>query len=186
VNRNGRRPVGDVIVFEPVDGSAPKGDYRTRIGITDVVWDGITPPDDPGVLRRYYEMSFDDLTTDRDDVQALRAVLDYPAVHEKVRFIEDYSVDVLITTYEPLPDARWIGWLESGDVYRATLRQMAPYMVSVPAYMVEQMTETGHLCEAGLQGDEDQDARVGIYIWDGDYDPDVGLVDALYTPAEER
>lgn len=186
VNRNGRLPEGEVVVFETVDGAAPRdASYRTRIGITAAVWDGSTPPDDPGVLRRYYEMSYQDLATDRDDIQALRARLDYPAVHEKVRLIEGFSIDVLVTTYEPLPDPQWIERLNAGNAPRWMMRVMAPYIVSVPAYMVEQMTATGHLHRTDMGGEEER-SESGIYVWDGDYDPDIGLVDALYTPVDER
>ena len=91
-NREGRlgRP-GRVIVFRPPDDSSPPGVYRSGRDIARVVRElpGFDPHD-PEAVRRYFELLFGTaVDTDRNKVQHARKNLDFPAVADRFRMIDD-------------------------------------------------------------------------------------------------
>ncbi len=165
-NREGERDTGCVTVFETADGSTPPGAYRTgrdiarRLLRTDDSFD----LHDPTASRRYFQELYDSRELDPDDVQGLRAELQFEQVAERYRLIDDDTTPVVVD-YGP-------GWeilddiLEtaehSGFVDRRDWRRLQPYTVSLYEHAMEEARQNSDVHPLA----EDLD----LWRWDGGYD----------------
>lgn len=99
-NRNGSRPEGRIIVFDPEEGHLPGGDYRSRTDATRrLIGANTLDPDEPASLERYFRIVLHDVDTDPARIQSLRNALDYPNVRKEFQMIEDDSEPVVVTQY---------------------------------------------------------------------------------------
>jgi CRISPR-associated endonuclease/helicase Cas3 len=173
-NREGNRPVGRVVVFEPEDGRLPRGSYTVATQETLSLLQqagGNLDLDDPEIARAYFRALYPLLDADSRQVQRHRAALDYPEVAQRVRFIE--QTDSVIVPYgdrrtretvERLTD----GLIRGGRDGRIALRRLQPYLVSLQRHLADRYGERG-LIEPVLPG---------VGRWLGDYDPIQGLIGA--------
>lgn len=174
-NREGRLAApGRVIVFRPEGDRMPAGNYRTAAGITDtMIGSGTLDPDDPVVARAYFTRLFQTVTTDREGIQALRGRLDYPAIAERFKMIDDDSEVVAISGYgaedERSQVAGLLAELRRGTPRaRAVWRELQPYLVNVRRREAATYRNEGFLVEV----------TEGLGEWLGRYDSVRGMVAA--------
>jgi len=166
---------GRVIVFRPPDDASPPGVYRSGRDIARVVR-GLPDfdPDEPQTVRRYFEWLFGTaVAPDRPGVQDSRKDLDFPAVAEKFRIIDEDTCD-LIVDY-PQHDLGRIDELVEQLRYprrplREILRDLQPHTVSVTRHEYERLDSGGFV--------EEVNPVRGVGRWRGRYDEARGIVAA--------
>jgi CRISPR-associated endonuclease/helicase Cas3 len=179
-NREGRLAEGRVIVFEPQNGRLPPGPYKRAAQTARTLLNsGLLDLHDPATMARYFTLLYDLEDTDERSIQKARAALDYPAVAERFRLIDDQTISVVITTYGSAAErARVRALLERlryAPPTRALLRALQPYTVSVWARQAGGYMARGLLSPPTAEG-----LAPGLWEWLGGYDPVRGLVsDAL-------
>ena len=136
-NREGKlSDHGAVIVFRSPDDASPPGLYRTGRDIARVVRErpGFDP-NNPQAVRQFFELLFGvGVDPDTHGIQRLRSRLDFPAVADRFRMIEEDTCDVIVDY--PESDApkidRLVEQLRGGERRpREVLRDLQPHMVSL-------------------------------------------------------
>lgn len=174
-NREGKLPLGEVIVFLPEEGKLPPGAYRVGTDVTRVLAaSGSLDPLDrldlaevyPTYSRRYYGQ----LDRDAKKVQPMRKLLDFPEVATRFQMIDDDTTPVIVR-YKPLEEKikDLLARLRKNPAQaRKLLRQLQPYMVNL---------RQRELLLAKKQGMAVEIAEVpDIWIWQGGYDNARGIV----------
>lgn len=174
-NREGRRELGRVIVFTPAEGKLPPGPYRTATEITQAMLKGgDLDPDDPAVVQSYFRRLLDVVKRDREGIQQLREVWDYPEVAKRFRMIDEETESVVVAYGGAEAEAlvaELIRQIRTGAPGgRRTLQRLQPYLVAVRTKDAEQYRRQG-LIEPLLP-----DNAISIGIWHGQYDAVRGLV----------
>jgi len=171
-NREGRLPSGRVVIFDPAEAGLPPGAYGTAtVQARRFLDSGEVDLDRLETLRGYYTALLPLLETDAGTVQQRRAVLDYPEVAHRYRLIDEDSESVAITTYGTPEQRRQVEALlddargARGNA-RWVLRDLQPYLVSIPRYTADRLRARG-LVEL---------VTPGLGVWLGDYDAVAGLV----------
>lgn len=172
-NREGRGERGRVVVFRPPDDASPTGVYRSGRDVARVVqqFPGFDP-DDPETLRQYFSTLYDTaVDPDTHRIQELRRQLDFPAVAERFRMIEDDTVD-LVVEY-PAGEAGRIGELVEQlrireRPARQVLRELQPHLVPVRLGEARRLQDRGWV----------EPVMPGLGVWHGTYDPVRGIVEA--------
>ncbi len=180
-NREGKLPLGRVVVFKPEEGGMPAGAYRTGADITRALLGkhgGEFDPDDPRNSRQYFQQLYDTLNIDRESIQKLRSRLEYVEVAQSFQMIPDDTESVVVQ-YSSKSDGgerkrelreidQLVDSLRSGTSKgRYLLRKLQPYMVSL---RTRQAKEAQDLIEPVVPG---------LGRWLGEYDPVHGLVVGL-------
>jgi len=174
-NREGRlRSLGRVVVFRPPDDSSPPGVYRSGRDIARVVRElpGFDPHD-PDAVRRYFELLFGTaVNTDTNGVQQARKNLDFPAVADRFRMIDEDACDVIVDYPErdsPKIDSLVEQLRARERPAREILRELQPHMVSI--YRSEY--------DRRLRDRFIEELLPGVGRWPlGYYDPVRGITDA--------
>jgi len=174
-NREGLRPSGKVIVFDPADGRVPPGAYRVATEKTrGLVATGVDP-DDPEQVTAYFRALLvrPFIDTDARGIQALRARLDYPEVASQFQMIREKTQSVLVPYRRPdqpkeAEELRRDLQARRGDP-RQLWRRAQPYLVSLPARKADDFEAQGLITEI----------MPGLGEWHGDYDAVIGLRDGI-------
>jgi len=173
-NREGRLPAkGEVVIFDPLEGGLPPGDYRKasqNAAALLALLGREMDVDDPATVKRFFQAFYGTVSSDRNGVQAVRAALDYPETARLARLIDDDGVSVVVpyrgldgedgTVDELLERVRRVRRGPHGA--RPLLRALQPYIVAVrrrPAMSFEKELLMQEL-SPGL----------GVYEWLGAYD----------------
>jgi CRISPR-associated endonuclease/helicase Cas3 len=192
-NREGKLPNGGrVLIVTPEAGSAPPGAYSAGLKLAkSMLASERHDLHDPSVFERYFHDLYAQIALDQSGIQKLRADLNFPAVNEGFRMIADDGALVIIpyveTTKGPsacMQQARFAAGHESphcpSDHHachlirslrlspkptRGLMRRLQPYVVTVFAKKVVELTAKGLVAELAE----------GIYLWLGPYDPVFGL-----------
>jgi len=174
-NREGRlASAGTVVVFEPADGSAPHGPYKTAMEeARQMLAQGSLDLDNPSVFDRYFHRLWQDCETDELGIQQLRKSLNYPRVAEEFRLIREDTVPVVVDYGEPGPRDALETVRTKGGASRGDWRKLQPYSVSLYPRDLRRY----------LGGDVEEIAR-GIYRWRGEYDPKKGISADCRDPAD--
>ena len=172
-NREGRRSRGRVVVFRPPDDASPTGVYRSGRDVARVIQQFPNfDPDDPETIRQYFETLYDmAVNPDSHGIQKLREQLDFPAVADRFRMIEDDTTDLIVE--HPAGDAgrirELVEQLRARDrPPRQVLRELQPHLVSVQRREARRMQERGWL----------EPVMPGLGVWHGTYHPVRGIVEA--------
>ena len=176
-NREGRMDEpGRVVVFKPEEGKVPRGEYAAGFGEAEIM---LRRPDldlhDPAIFREYFRRLYQDVPTDKEEIQKYRKALDYPEVAARYRLVPDASVPVIVrydggdkrrgAVLDRLLDRiRHVG-IWSGDH-----RRLQPYIVS----MFEREFEK-------RKGYTEEIAE-GVFLWSGGYDDLRGIEDVSDDP----
>ena len=179
-NREGKLAHGRVIVFAPADGGMPQGAYRTAVGVTrSLLGGGPIDPDDPAEARRYFQGLYAALhDLDQQGIQPLREHLDYPAVAERFRMIEEDTESIAVLYGTPKQRKRRtaiLGELRRGSPKAAALlRRLQPSLVALPRRDVQRFARQGSVvavCD-------------GVWEWidGGAYHPVLGLLPLDLNP----
>ncbi|MDP3013057.1 MAG: hypothetical protein Q8M92_02360 [Candidatus Subteraquimicrobiales bacterium] len=172
-NREGRIPDGGkVVIFDPVEGRMPKGEYRTGFGLADFLL-GQHKPDElhePKLHEEYFRRLYAERNLDEHDVQPYRSVLNFPETAKRFRIISEDTVLVvvnygsgeeLLAEYKSRPS-------------RTAWRRLQPYVVSLLKHEAQKLIGAYWL----------EPVSEGLYRWCGKYDRIKGLAEAIHDPAD--
>lgn len=177
-NREGRMDApGRVVVFEPEEGSVPRGEYAAAFGEAEQM---LKRPGfdlhDPEIFREYFRRLYQDVPTDQEDIQKLRREFDYPEVAWRYRLISDATVPVIIRY--PSDDERrkpldnLLQRIRHTGIWSGDHRRLQPYIVSMFEHEFEKRRE------------QTEEISEGIFVWNGNYDELRGIEDVSLDPAD--
>ena len=165
-NRSGRLERGQVVVFQPVGGSLPRGHYRYATQETmSIINSGPVDLDDPETVSKFFRRVFIAQDTDAQEIQQRRKKLNYPEVSERFRMIEGATVEAVVTTYGN-PEERQrvrtaLDRLREGTAEsRLLLRQLQPWKIQLYESQVADKERNGLIAQV----------MPGVYEWLGRYD----------------
>ena len=170
-NREGRLPQGRVIIVAPKEGRVPPGIYKTATGITGgMIGSGALDLHGTSAPSTYFSLLYNTIATDRENIQKLRAQLDFPEVAQRFRMIEDDTISVIVN-YGPTGERGRVQALvdqlrRSPPNARLLLRALQPYLVNIRRRLAERYIQSGLIAPLGT----------GLGEWLGGYDPIRGLV----------
>jgi len=171
-NRHGTRPEqGRVIVFEPRDGSMPRGSYQvgTRVAERLLARDGPAGLSDPKLYAEYFEIVFSNANLDAKNIQEFRRALDYPETADRFRFIQP-TVSAVVPYGEA--EAKLREWEMAPS--RRAWRALQPYVVNLFLWQVPGFERDGFL----------ESLDTGLYRWLGRYDLIRGIVPDAVDPSD--
>ncbi len=175
-NREGKQADhGRVVVFASPDGKVPPGAYETgRDTAREVLalLRGLAP-ESLEVLHAYFERMAERIPADRHSIQNLRAALNFPAVADKFRMIDEDTCDVIVDY--PEVEGQKIEFLVEQlqtrqRPAREVLRDLQPHTVSLQRHEYDRLKGRGLI--------EGIDAVRNIGRWNGKYDSVRGIVEA--------
>ena len=172
-NREGKMPNrGKVVIFNPAEGRMPRGPYKAGFGLADFLINehGTEKLHDPGLYREYFQRLYAENDLDTEQIQVLRAALDYPEVAKRYRLIKQDTVAAIVD-YGKAAD-RVEQW--KAHPSRSAWRRLQPYVVNLFQYEAKRLADDGWL----------DPLADGLYFWRGKYDRLRGLVEAVYDPAD--
>lgn len=177
-NREGSLPgLGKVVVFRPEDDRMPAGVYRLAAGVTEVMLKaggGAIDIHAPASFTSYFVGLYNSSDLDRRGVVEARRALDFPAVAQRFRLIDDITTGVLVPYGA---GAEWIMRLLRGEEFgRAQLRQMQSFVVSLYRGELEQGLASGAVT---VEGD------AGVHVLRGSYSDALGLTLPGDDPLED-
>lgn len=177
-NREGKMDgPGRVVVFEPEEGKAPRGEYASALGEARSILARLDIDlHDPEIFREYFRLLYQDVPTDQEGIQKLRREFDYPEVARLYRLISDTSVPVIVRyprdeeKRKPLEDL--LRRIRHTGIWSGDHRRLQPYVVSMFEREFEKRREyTEEISE-------------GVFVWNGDYDELRGIEDVSLDPAD--
>ena len=190
-NREGKRLNKDsqVVVFTPLEGGAPLGEYRTGIETAlNVIRDGGEgfDFDTPHVATEYFASLYKSLGEsglDKEKVQALRRKHDFPEVARKMRLIKDDTVPVLVPYHQGrfaeavMTEEDFSGLVD--DIRRISAAQKAGHSKgkTLPRDLwqkIQPLTVAVFTTELGKRPVSELVPKQ-LYLWDGSYDFQVGI-----------
>lgn len=171
-NREGRRQEGRVVIFELAGEQAPRGPYWVALQEARRLLEA-RPAGElhrPGLYREYFRRLFSAADLDEKGIQPLRRALNYPAVAETYRLIQEDTIGAVVDYGEGL--AALAAWCRQPS--RAAWRRLQQYLVGVYC------RDAARLLEEGLM----EVMADGLYRWCGDYDERLGMVGVLEDPSD--
>lgn len=173
-NREGRIEAGRVVVFNPAEGSAPPGIYKTGSTTAESLLVAGYDLHDPLTYQTYFLRLFQAADLDSKHIQSARQILDYPKVAQQFRMIEDDSVPAVIRLQGQSAEVDTVLGLirRNSEAPRWAFRRLQPYLVSIRSRLVPTYQRNGLL----------QEVAPGLWEWLGGYDPIRGLVDGARDP----
>ncbi|GMV49242.1 MAG: hypothetical protein AMXMBFR67_07850 [Nitrospira sp.] len=172
-NREGRMvSKGRVVIFEPVEGRMPKGEYQAGFGLADFLLDQNDPEalHNPSLHEDYFRRLYAEQNLDVHKVQPHRETLNYPETARLFRLISDDTVLVAVPYGQG--SRRLTDWKYRPS--RATWRRLQPFVVSLQRREAERL----------LADDWLELVSGGLYRWRGKYDRVKGIAEAAYDPAD--
>ncbi|GAA3472249.1 CRISPR-associated helicase/endonuclease Cas3 [Nonomuraea roseola] len=178
VNRSGRLPYGEMIIFDPEDGNkAADMLYGAALQATRARFGPHCPPDDLDALQAYYQARFDfnNVEAAGREIQQGRQAHDFPRVAELFRMIDEWTVPVAVRYGNTEKLDRILAHLRAGHPGAgAQLRALRPYLATLPRGAARKAMEEG--LAAPVVGD--------LIEWLGDYHPHRGIDIASPDPQE--
>jgi CRISPR-associated endonuclease/helicase Cas3 len=186
-NREGlrSREESEVVVFTPDDGASPKGFYHMAMQRTmRLLYKGQEEVDldDPVFVTAYFRDLYEAFALDRKQIggriQEDRRAFRYDDVAEKMQLIEQDTVGVFVTDYQP-EEAQAIlqEMYKRGRMTRDLWQRAQPFCVALPHY------------EAFCPQAPVEEIVSGLLVWRGKYDLktgiplDRGIADLTYVPS---
>lgn len=168
-NREGKlgREGGRVVVFDPQEGKAPPGVYRTALDTARAFLARGCDLHNPLEYAEFFRALYQAVDLDREGIQDLRAALDFPKVATRFRLIRDDSIAVVVHYPPGLTDVeRLLGLArrQSGTP-RWLFRALQPYVVGLRRRAAEKCLRVGLL----------EPVVDGLFHWLGPYDAVRGL-----------
>ena len=153
---------GRVVVFTPVEGRVPSGEYRTAVDETvRVVQRAGLDFNNPAIFERYFRSLYQGIKTDKHDIQSYRRAMNYPEVAQRFKLIADDTTAVVIQYDDAVSDR--IAKIQRRGLMPADHRALQPYLVNLRDHEFCQAQE---LCE---------EIAAGVWVWQGSYDPVYGI-----------
>lgn len=174
-NREGRmNGLGEVIVFTPEEGRAPKGAYRTAMAdATRILSSPQCDLSDPDIFNKYFGLLWQDCMLDAKGIEPLRRRLDFKEVADRFKMIDGDTISV-ITNYDDtaadiLETVRW-----KGSVSRNEWRILQQFSVSIFRYDFDRFRRDNLIREI----------LPGLYQWQGKYNNRYGISEDLPDPVD--
>lgn len=124
------KPAGRCVVFLPEGHGTPPGTYTMGAQITEnILRTGIPEHSDPATITRYFQALYSDQDLDEDDIEALRARLDFPEVARRFAFIDDRTQAVIVPYGEGKSLIDRIR--RASEITRVLLRSIQRYQVGL-------------------------------------------------------
>jgi CRISPR-associated endonuclease/helicase Cas3 len=164
---------GQVIIFEPEEGSLPRGAYRSATDEARIIISSAKSDlHDPDLYEKYFYKLYQDVETDAKDIQKLRDTkLNFEQIAQKFEMIDSPTVPALVNY---IPDERTVNrikdQLKFGQVSRELVQEMQPYLVNIYQDQVDRLMRDGLI----------QQLAEGLYEWTGIYDPVYGIAEGNY------
>ena len=180
-NRNGLiSPEQAVVhVFQPKDGNAPPGLYRTAISQTELLRKmGLAIPENPDSFTDYFRLLYQLSVPDECGIQRARSRLHFEEVDSMFALIEKDTISVLIATqyvgdtlektpggqkYEEAQSRGRGQNRKSGFFTREDWRKIQPFVINLPFHVTKDKRANNKLEKAF------NDADSGLYVWRGQY-----------------
>ena len=176
-NREGtRESKGRIVIFDPEEGSTPRGEYDTAIAITkDLLKSPDLDLDSPIIFEEYFRKLYKNVDTDKRHIQELRKNLNYPEVSKQFKFINDDTTPVVIQYDNRVREL--LRLIERRGLLSSDYRSLQPYLVNLRNYEFKQAEELR------------KEVAPGLWVWnDGNYDQikGIGMGDRAitYDPAD--
>jgi len=175
-NREGKMEhKGRVTIFEPNEGSTPKGEYDTAIAITKML---LKNPDldlvSPAIFETYFRELYKHVKLDKRGIQKLRENMNYPEVSKQFKFINDDTTPVVIQYDDRVREL--LRSIERRGLHSGDYRSLQPYLVNLRNYEFKQAE------------DFRREIAPSLWVWHGYYDSikGIGLGDRAiaYDPAD--
>jgi CRISPR-associated endonuclease/helicase Cas3 len=174
-NREGKRPEnGKVFLFRLEDGGIPPGLYSTCADHTrQLIEADITLLDRHGAFTDYYRQIQNLFVDgDRHKINEMRKTLKFKEVADCYKLISSDTVPLIVANY-----GEALSLLErlrgKPLLSRADVRKVQPYTVN---FYQRQIAKYSSLI--------DQRTLPGIFIWNGKYDDDLGVITDDFSPEE--
>lgn len=200
-NREGKLgALGDVLIFNPLEGKAPPGDYLTAVQEAwMMIKGGEVNFDDPDLATEFFARFYAALgpkgldnpkavTVDgiksKEPVQDSRKALDYPLVAQKMRLIDDDTSPVLV----PYHRGRFARAKHSQEDYEALVARIEAQQAEGKGLgrglwrEIQSLTvavRTQSLARLPVRPSYDPEAVESLYIWGGVYDATLGIGDSV-------
>ncbi|MEJ7902305.1 MAG: DEAD/DEAH box helicase, partial [Thermomicrobiales bacterium] len=170
-NRNFTMESGQVVVFEPAEGSTPTGLYKDATEKTLFVMKGRDPQElhNPDLHTDYFFKLFNDRSLDERRIQELRQQLNFPEVAKEYRLIDSPTSPVVVKY-----GSEWSGRLDAFRQYpsRKTWQRLQPYVVNVFDHDIRRSTNSLEEISDGLYLSHGPYSKLrGIDLGDGVWDP---------------
>ena len=174
-NREGKLNKGEVVIFDPQDGKVPSGEYETAVyETTKLLTRKNIDLHDPNIFIEYFQLLYQDLNTDKKEIQKARQSFDYPEVARNFQLIPDDTTPVVINYKNRA--SQIIQRIKKRGLRSPDLRALQPYLVNLRSHEFKQT--------AALR----EQIAEGIWIWQGTYNElkgiAIGKVPILYDPAD--
>lgn len=175
-NREGKmQNKGRVVIFEPIDGKTPDGEYGKVVQTTRrLLQESDLDLHNPGIFEDYFQSLYQIEQRDKHNIQDLRQKHNYREVAEKFRLIDDNTMPVVIRYNADV--ARVLAEIKRRGLWSSDRRKLQPYIVNLPRYQFQRSTTRTELVS-------------NLWVWDGVYDPIRGIPmghdpgDGLYDPS---
>lgn len=176
-NREGRLAQGNVVVFSPVEGSAPRGAYKTATDRAQMTLaDDSIDLHDPDTFVSYFRDVYRDVETDRHGIQALRRSFDFPEVALRFRMIDDDTVSVLVPFDKSVVASICDEAARIGRVTREAWRKAQRHSVAMLRREFASALQGGLAYEVV--------AGSGLFRWTGEYSGVLGITGSGTDPAD--
>lgn len=168
-NREGKLEKGEVIIFNPLDGSFPRGAYGSALHTASQLLNNPDVELDlnyPETFPNYFSKLYQNITLDPKGIEQNRKQLKFEYVARDFRIIDDDSVSVIVN-YEPEKEKIWrlLDKLEHApQTARETIRDLQPFMVSLPKWDFNKKRTLA------------QEVFPDLFFWIGRYDLRLGLL----------
>ena len=174
-NREGKLEKGEVVIFNPQDGKVPSGEYETAVyETTKLLTRKNIDLHDPNIFTEYFQLLYQDLNTDKKEIQKARQSFDYPEVARNFKLIRDDTTPVVINYQDCATEI--IQRIKKRGLRSPDLRALQPYLVNLRSHEFKQ---TAALREPIAEG---------VWLWQGTYNElkgiAIGKEPILYDPAD--
>lgn len=172
-NRNFKMDRGQVVIFEPSEGSSPKGLYKDATNKTRFLMTGRDPEElhKPELYDTYFHKLFNDQSLDGFGIQRLRKQLNFPKVAEEYRLIKEPTSAVVVKYGKE--------WEQNLDAFRRrpnrnAWRNLQPFMVTLFDHDLNRFK--GNL----------EEVATGLHLWIGPYDKltGIGMGSGVWDPSD--
>jgi CRISPR-associated endonuclease/helicase Cas3 len=175
-NREGKMPEkGRVVVFDPEQGSAPRGNYATEIAKTaNLLKAKNYDLHSPDIFEAYFKALYKNIDLDQHDIQDKRANHNYPEVAKHFKFIKDDTTPVVIQFDDRV--SKHLKLIQRRGLNSGDYRKLQPYLVNLRQRDFNNAVELR------------EEIAPGLWVWHGNYDEvkGIGIGDRAieYDPAD--
>ncbi len=183
-NREGRLAAGAVVIFDPADGHLPRGAYRSATERAAMLFGPeLADPDELTDLALYYRELYAALRVEDDKrrVAEARERLDFPEVACRFRLIEEPKVSVIVVPSVSELSAPWIEpeSLRSAAQVLEEIRSGRPLWTPQELRLLQPFTVDLHAGQTARGGADATEIAKGLWVWQGAYDPHLGVTTSL-------